>query len=117
MSAGPGVRFTVGRSVQPLAWGIVLVVIAMVGGQLASQQYVAALVSSGETGVWEAASWVFLLAGVVGVIALILGVVSLAGNVDYLAAREAERHRLEAYEEQRALERQREDRYGAFAGE
>lgn len=87
------VRHTVARSVTPLAWGVVLLVLGAVVREVAAYN----LLRGGYDFevAWVAVTWIGLLAVLVGLVLLVLGLVYLAGNVDYLAAREAARHRAE----------------------
>lgn len=85
--------FAVTISVGRIGWGAALLGLGVVVRELALQRYIE--LGDVESG-WSAVAWLSGGIGVVGFVILLVGVISLAGNVDYLAAREAERHRAEA---------------------
>lgn len=87
-------RFTVAVSAPLLTWGLPLTVVGFVVGRLASAQAASSFEQWGtEPVAWQALSLLGYLAAAVGFVLLVVGLFYLASNVDYLAAREAERHR------------------------
>lgn len=89
------VRFAVARSTGLLTGGLGLLVAGFLVRETAGQRHVELLIEGGESG-WSAVAWVGAAIAVVGLVTVLLGIGQLSGNVDYLAAREAERHRTEA---------------------
>ena len=85
--------FSVARSVPPLGWGIGILGGGLVLEQIAGRLIVSAVEYGESSGLGETLFWLAFLAKIVGLICLVVGVIYLAGNVDYLSAREAERHR------------------------
>ena len=88
-ASGFAVTISVGR----LGWGAALLGLGVLVRELALQRYIE--LGDVESG-WSAVAWAGAGIAVAGFILLVVGIISLAGNVDYLAAREAERHRASA---------------------
>lgn len=97
MSAGQrqSDRFTVVPSTGLMMWGLGLVVGGMLAREIAAQRHLELMIAGDDSG-WWTVGVAGLVVAVVGLGVLVLGIGRLSSNVDYLAAREADRHRVEA---------------------
>ena len=87
-------RFEAAPSSSPLMWGVGLVAVGMVVREAAVERHLELLVRGGDSQ-WGMVAWAGGILAVIGLCPVVVGVGYLASNVDYLAAREVERHRRE----------------------